>query len=79
MRSHFVCRSLGVLAVLALTGGAQVAPISGAHAASPKPVKNYNNYVPGKRCLKMLGRDGNYEVCGTPSGGKKVTKLPSRV
>jgi hypothetical protein len=68
-----------VLAALALAVGMQGAPISGAQAASPKPVKNYSNYVPGKRCLKMLGRDGNYEVCGNDRGGKTVKKIPSRI
>ncbi len=31
------------------------------------------------RCLKVLGKDGNYVVCPQGDGTVKVTKLPSRI
>lgn len=39
-------------------------------------------YVPAAeaaRCLKRLGRDGNYVLCPKDGGGWVVTKLPSRI
>lgn len=76
---HLVSRSANLFAAAAMAIGVQAAPARSVYAASAKPVQQYKNYVPGPRCLKMLGRDGNYTVCGTPSGGKKITKLPSKV
>jgi len=31
------------------------------------------------RCLKRLGRDGNYVICPKDGGGWVVTKLPSLI
>ncbi len=31
------------------------------------------------RCLKVLGKNGNYVVCPQGDGTVKVTKLPSRI
>ena len=31
------------------------------------------------RCLKRLGKDGNYVICPQGNGTFKVTKLPSRI
>jgi len=31
------------------------------------------------RCLKRLGKDGNYVICPQGDGTVKITKLPSRI
>jgi hypothetical protein len=31
------------------------------------------------RCLKKLGKDGNYVICPQGNGTYKITKLPSRI
>ena len=31
------------------------------------------------RCLKRLGKDGNYVICPQGNGTYKITKLPSRI